>query len=1346
MPTRDRLRLFLVSQGAELLGEDLFVQKLSIEGVFRPGLVLEGVTVHSRNEQRLGQPLVRLDRLELRLGSVVRLLRGTLPVELFEVVRPALRAAVVEGKLRDFHALSERLAQPGTGEPMELRLDVLRVVSASARLTVTPPGLGASLSGFELDFRQDRRGSGVGQLGVETVEVYAGQLRERAELRSGTFAVDQGVVSLVGYSLVTRTGEIALDGVVNLKPTQAKGRSGPVSYSLNGEGDLDLGTLRDAWPALPNLAGQLAVRVGVSGQGLDPKGTFIIRGEGVGAQLMKHPKKRWVWAGDPTLIGSYEDGRLLLSEQSSVLWGGGRVRLGGDLEFRGELPWKVDLEFQDLALEKVLDSVTVPGAWVALGLNGEAQLQGRIRGGFHGEGSAKVRATDLFVYDKAWDSEQVKKQLLHVPWVGITTGITLGPKNCLLAPATLRGPGSTLQVSADFLFLRPLGLNIQARAETFDARALSNNVVGVHVEGAGGLEAHIEGQTRDLDIRGSLELEDFVLLDWPFGRVGGDVHWHVREPLKFTGMRGLRGDSDFDAEVVLHFADVRRGGERERLEIGIEAQVSEGRGHAEDLLPIFFGDAVPMVGPVWGEARLFGPPSELSGWGWVQGKDVRYLWEEFDSLDVQAQVREGDLFVEEGFARKPSGNSVFGRGSIARNGAVDFEFRLPRMGLDEVTRVATAFPVPPDAEPSGPDKALSELTGQLSGSAVLTGELRDVHVQGRLHARDVRYRGMALGNSSLHVAVAEHRVRTEASLLGGSLDAEADLLLEGLWPYSFALRSGNLTLDPYLPRRVLARTDPVRAGAAGDLQGNGTLKDGWHDVVLTLDDLFLQRGPHRVQAAAGQPLVLRYEGGAYRFEHFVLTGTQGRTDLEVAGWIRPSGPLAVTVHGAADASFVDLAYDVFDRVEAQSLQVALDISGMSPESVDVEGTAELRSALIKTTYFPHPLEVESMRVRLLDRRLTFESLDARLGGGQISGFDGSYILLDRTGYRPRNYGLKAKCTDCTLKYPSFLPQGRGDLNLQFMGTSPDQLVLRGSIDVAEMVLREPLNWTRSVFTFRESATENLAGAESPGLFDFDIDVRSKPGGLRIDNNLGTIRGTAQSLHVGGNTSQVLLSGATRIESGIFPWKGRDFTLEPGVARFEAGGSWFPSMELNMWTDVSNREETYRISYTIVGPLDAPQLNATSSPYLAEADIHNLLLFGLTQEQLAEADLAGVLAAAGGAGLGTLGETAATSFRASMSGAGQKTLPDRLEIVPVYTETTGATTVWAVLTKEVVPGLLTLEGGIGYTAGGRTVDSVGRLQLRFLRNLYLEASWLRDDQATQDYGNFGLDMKFELDLD
>ena len=414
----------------------------------------------------------------------------------------------------------------------------------------------------------------------------------------------------------------------------------------------------------------------------------------------------------------------------------------------------------------------------------------------------------------------------------------------------------------------------------------------------------------------------------------------------------------------------------------------------------------------------------------------------------------------------------------------------------------------------------------------------------------------------------------------------------------------------------------------------------------------------------------------------------------------------------------------------------------------VEGSAELTDALLKTIYFPHALELASARVALRDGRVTVESLEGQLGGGQLEEVTGSYVLLDHSGYQPQSFGLKANCIGCTLRYPDFMPPATGDLRLQFAGTAPHDLLLSGQVDLQEMVLREPLNWQRSILSFRSKFTDSLAEAESRSLFDIDMSFSSAPGAVRIHNNVGDIRGSARNFRIVGDTSHVVLEGDVQIEGGTLPYSGHNFEIEPGTARFRDRESWFPELELRMWTDVENREETYRIAYSISGPLDAPKLQPSAEPQLAEADINLLLLFGLTQEQLAEAELGDVVLAGAGAGLGTLGESTATSLGQSVQGRDVDALiPDRIEIVPVYTDTTGATTVWTVATKEVVPGVLTLEGGFGLGTGrNMSVPTVLRAQVGFRRNVYLEGSWLRDDEASRPYGNFGLDLKFEVDFE
>jgi hypothetical protein len=1338
--SEERIRQLLIREGSKLLGEDLYVQELRVEQLVPPTVSLVGVTVHSGESTHRGQPLLRVDRVDVRFGNPLQLLSRRLDFDAVVLTKPSLRVAVEDGKLRDFEALSARLAEPRREDALRLWLGSVQLIDASTHLTMAPLGLGSVVSGLNLEFRQDHEGTGHGRLDVGGIELLFGAVREQASLGSGTFTLDKGVVSLEGYELTMNTGRVGLGGMVVL-PRLGE----PFSYSLSAEAGIDLARLREAWARLPELEGVVDARVQATGKGFDPRLSFSVQARDARVHVVKRRPLTFE-LGEPSLIGYYESGEVILAKESSVAWGGGQIRVGGRLSLSEQMPWQADLDFRDLHLEQVLDSVSVKGAWIAMSATGTAQVSGTLLDGFKGKGRASGSLSDLYVWNGAWDSEGPRDEILHVPSLNVDTGVVLTTRSCLLAPAQVTAPGTSFRASADLIYKAPIGLDISVVGSRFDVADIQNTIAGAHFEGRGGIEGRIKGQAPNISISGRLELEDFQFGSWPFGRVGGDMNWYSRQDLEFTNLRGQRGGSDYEAELRLMFADVRRGGSREHMEIDLQAQVPKGHGRAEDLLPIFFGDAVALSGSVWGEAQLSGRPGALNGYGIASGEDLSYLWEKFTTLDLRTQVRDGSITFEEGFARKSSGNALFARGTISADKQVDVEFRLPHMGLDELEPVQKAFPAfrAQEGELGVGDLAL--LAGDLSGGAVLSGSLDDLDVSGHLRLRDTLFRGSTLGDSALTFSIEDHQLRASGQLLGGEILADAELKLRGIWPYRFTVDGPDLTLDPFLPRTVLARREPVRASAAGTLLGEGTLRDGYHDVALQLDRVQLERGEHRMAARGGQQVLIRYRDGSFRFEQVELVGPDQRTDLRIGGWLRPSGPLDVSVSGQLDAAFLDLAYDVFHRVEADSLQVDLDIGGMSTSAIDVEGVAELRGALVKTIYFPHTIDVDYARLALRDRRLSLDEFRGGVGGGRIEAVEGSHIILDQTGYRPRRFALKARCQDCTIQYPSFMPPIRGDAELQFRGLAPGELVLSGRVRVDELVLREPLNWTRSMFTFRQSATESIAADQGDALFAFDVDFESEAEAVRIDNNLGDLWGSSDNFHLGGDTNHVELSGAIRIDGGRLPWKGREFTLDPGVARFGRGGTWLPEIDLSMWTDVSTRDETHRISYSVTGPLDSPQLTATASPYLSEADINSILLFGLTSEQLASANLTEVIAAAGGASLGTLGETAATSFRASMDGSSRGGLPDRLEIVPVYSETTGTTTLWAFLSKEIVQDLLTLEGGLGYSAGARTVDSVGRVQLRFLRNFYLEASWLRDERASADYGNFGLDVKLELDVD
>lgn len=1333
--------------GSQLLGADLYVERIDVTQVLPPQLRVRGLTLHAAQGPFAGLPLVRVDALDVDLASLPDLRRRVVAISAVRLVRPAARVALVEGRLRDFGDLIDRLkpAEPPKN-PVQVQLADLRVEGASTRVSVLPKAaegaadrlrepLGLRVAGLDLALTQDAQGDGEGQLSAELLELVVGEFREQGRLEQGGFTIDAGVVEIDHRSLYLTTGRVDVEGFVRLPSPPGQGSARPLAYSIEARADLDLDRLQHAWPKLPPILGELGAALTITGEGADPKIAFAIEGEDVAVQAWAKRKQKWqtFHAGTFTLLGRFEGSGVLLDPGSVVQYGGGTVHVTGSLGLGGQLPYSVEAHLRGVSLERILAAVTIPGSFCAFNADGEAWIDGTLKGGIRGAGHASVDVQDLVVTAGPWNSPSVPRRMLHVPVAHVESDISLSRRSLLLAPSVVSGPNSRLDVSTEFLFGAPLGLDIRVSAGELDLDDLSNEVAGQPLQGHGIVEqVSIAGLANDLEIKGSLELDDFVLRGWPFGRVDGDAHWRARGDLEFLGLRGSRGETDFDAEVRVLFANTRHGGTREGVELAVEAVVPEGHGRAEDLLPIFFGDSINATGKAWGRALLSGPPSALQGRGEIHGADLRYLWEDFESLDLLAEVVDGNLVVEEAFVRKSADEVLFARGTIGRE-RLDVEFRLPGMQLRSIRPIRDGL--------SGDGEA--PLTGLVSGSAVLGGTLRDLSLRGRVGVHQLTWRGEPLGDGDVRVGIANGQLRAEGSLLDRRMDLLAEAELRGLFPYRFGVDLRPFDLGPFMPLRFLGRSDPVRAGVAGVLKGHGTLRDSWHELALALDELWLERGTHRIEAPEGEGLKLSLSGGALRFDQVNLVSPDQRTDLRVEGWLRPDGPLELSIDGPVDISFADLVVDAFDRSEADLLNLHLDISGMSAKAVDIEGGIRLRGALLRTIWFPHALEVTEASVSLRDRRVTLDSFVGRLAGGRIEDAAGSTIRLDRSGYKPRQYDLHLDCVDCTVRYPSFLPPASGRFELTFRGTAPDRLTLGGRVHVTEMVMREPLNWQRSAVRIGERATQNLATDEGEGLFNLDLRFSSDPEAVRMVNNVGDLRGTALDFRVAGDTRHLLLLGDIGVDGGTLPFNGRSFELEPGTATFAEGTSWFPDLDLRMSTEITNRDQNYRITYVITGPLNGPTLSAFSEPALSQADINSLLLFDLTQDQLAEANLTQLAAAASSTAIGTLVENAATSLGQSVDSSA---LPDRFEIVPIYTDATGATTVWAVATKEVVPDLLTLEGGLGLGGTRAAVlSSVARARLRFARNVFLEGSWVRDDRATQDYGNFGLDLKLRFEV-
>ncbi|MEE2827973.1 MAG: AsmA family protein [Myxococcota bacterium] len=355
----ERGRVLLEQAGSQQLGEELSIQQLEIVRLFPPSVSLSGVSVHSSSD---GKPLATVEGLGLGLARLPRPWTKRIEIEAISIDRPSVRIAMVDGQVRDFPTLVALLQRPRTQRPIwTVQLGSLEVVDARVRLSMSPQDLAVSVADLDLAWRLDQAGNGSGNLGVGSIDLSLGELREKGRLESTNFQIESRVVSLESSTVDLVAGALTIEGQVGLPDPPGAPQARPLTYSLTSRGFIDLPRLEDALDTLPAMEGKLDLSLGLTDTGDGPALSFNIQGHDVVVHLTK-PKPKVFKVENPSLIGHVDEGRLLIEEESTRLWGGGRVKPSGWLDLKGDFPFEVTLGLQDMRLEQVLDSATVPGS------------------------------------------------------------------------------------------------------------------------------------------------------------------------------------------------------------------------------------------------------------------------------------------------------------------------------------------------------------------------------------------------------------------------------------------------------------------------------------------------------------------------------------------------------------------------------------------------------------------------------------------------------------------------------------------------------------------------------------------------------------------------------------------------------------------------------------------------------------------------------------------------------------------------------------------------------------------------------------------------------------------------
>jgi len=360
-----------------------------------------------------------------------------------------------------------------------------------------------------------------------------------------------------------------------------------------------------------------------------------------------------------------------------------------------------------------------------------------------------------------------------------------------------------------------------------------------------------------------------------------------------------------------------------------------------------------------------------------------------------------------------------------------------------------------------------------------------------------------------------------------------------------------------------------------------------------------------------------------------------------------------------------------------------------------------------------------------------------VGGGTITA----------SNWIPQRFDLSASLTDARVRYlEDYLPPIVGDAQLRFAGPT-DALLLSGQVTIEEMVFVDRIDWEEEVLDFREELLVDLGDtSEGDPLFAFDVKVVAD-GTVRLDNNVA--RGTADAdLHIIGDTARPGMIGSARVHSGGQMYlQEREFDVDRAEIHYNDPFTFDPDLDFLLITEVESQDQDYEIRYRISGPFSDWNTTPSSDPVLSQADINALLLFGVTQDQLAAQGAAGSLLLQEGADLFLAGLGLETAPLELIGGL-ETFRPDRIDLVSGVSERGPVVnSEWRLVIEKDVPEPWNLTV-LGEVLLDNQLDQYWAVEKNLRSNLYTTAYW--SSQQRERYldigGAYGVDLKVRWEID
>ncbi len=358
-------------------------------------------------------------------------------------------------------------------------------------------------------------------------------------------------------------------------------------------------------------------------------------------------------------------------------------------------------------------------------------------------------------------------------------------------------------------------------------------------------------------------------------------------------------------------------------------------------------------------------------------------------------------------------------------------------------------------------------------------------------------------------------------------------------------------------------------------------------------------GPFEIKNLYHSPFQQTEARGLVRFNH-----SEGTLDLDLMGNFLPGQnffDVSLAIPVSEDAILVDI------RGSFNNLDLLLSWKGAEGSvnylgevrgprsSPQVKGAIDFKGTVFPFPGFAHAFRNYSGLMFVENNLITFRSLQAKFGGGDVQG--AGEVRLGEGGIEIIDVELEGENLQISpLERTRALADGT--LNLI---KGPDQFVLKGDFQADMLTWRREIN---EEFIFY--STPYFQTEREPGFFDdltLDFRLRADDNAW-VENSLGRIR-CRFDLTVSGSVSEPVVTGDIEALGGDVNFQDRQFKLLMGRVNFINPISTEPYLSFTGETYVKD----YRVTFSLEGLLDNLNPEFTSSPPLPPEDVLALLALG-----------------------------------------------------------------------------------------------------------------------------------------